>query len=288
MVGRMIVDAHVHLFPRRLAEAVRRWFDEHAWDIRYRLSVAESVRTLREGGIDRAVALPYAHKPGMAAALNQFTLQISREHPEVVPCCTVFPGEDGGEGILDEALAGPFAGAKIHCHVMRIAPDDPRMDAVWRASARHRKPIVIHCGKEPSLKGYGVDVHAFSGAERLRRALDRHPDAIAIVPHLGMDETAGFEALLDQFPNLHLDTTMAITGYFPGCSDEILRRRPDRILYGTDFPNLPYDWRRELDAVHALRLPAADEARILGGNAAVLFGIRANACGSAQGEDHLV
>jgi predicted TIM-barrel fold metal-dependent hydrolase len=271
----VIVDAHVHLFPDRLADAVRRWFDEHAWDIRYRLPIAEAVRTLREGGVDRVVALPYAHKPGIAVALNDFTLQIAREHREVVPCCTVFPGEDGDERMLDEALSGPFAGVKIHCHVMRIAPDDPRMDAVWRASTRHRKPIVIHCGKEPALRGYGVDVRAFSGAAPLRRALERHPEAIAIVPHLGFDETDAFEALFDAFPNLYLDTTMAITGYFANAPDgEILRRRPRRVLYGTDFPNLPYHWRRELEAVRALRLPPDDEARILGGNAIELFGIQ--------------
>ncbi|MFL5398303.1 MAG: amidohydrolase, partial [Myxococcales bacterium] len=84
----MIVDAHVHLFPDRLAEAIRRWFSEHAWEIRYQIGVEEAVRTLREGGIDRMVALPYAHKPGMARALNDFTLSIAREHPEIVPCCT--------------------------------------------------------------------------------------------------------------------------------------------------------------------------------------------------------
>src|SRR5256885_9903610 len=106
----MIVDAHTHLFPDRLAEAMRRWFSEHAWEIRYRIGVAEAVKTLREGGVGRMVALPYAHKPGMARALNDFTLVISREHPEIVPCCTVFPGEEGAEEILEEALAGPFAG----------------------------------------------------------------------------------------------------------------------------------------------------------------------------------
>ena len=52
-----------------------------------------------------------------------------------------------------------------------------------------------------------------------------------------------FEAMLDAFPNLYLDTTMAISGYFPNAADvEMLRRRPDRILYGTDYPNLPYEW----------------------------------------------
>jgi uncharacterized protein len=269
----VIVDAHVHLFPDRLADAIRRWFDTHAWSIEHRLGVDECVATLKAGGIDRMVALPYAHKPGIAQALNDFTAAVAARHPEVWPCCTVFPGEEGDERILDEALSGVFRGVKIHCHVMRIAPDDPRLDAVWRASARHRKPVTIHCGPEPALAGYGVNTRDVSGAARLRRALDRHPDAIAIVPHLGVDESALFEQMLATHPGLYLDTTMAITGYFPYQPDvEIVRRHPDRILYGTDFPNLPYAWDRELKAVRAFRLPPADEAKVLGGNAERLFG----------------
>jgi predicted TIM-barrel fold metal-dependent hydrolase len=269
----MAIDAHVHLFPDRLAQAVRRWFDEHAWSIEHRIGVDECVAKLRAGGIDRMVALPYAHKPGMARALNDFTAQIAARHHSVIPCCTVFPGEEGAEEILEEALSANFRGVKIHSHVMRVAPDDPRLDAVWRASARHRKPVVIHCGPEPASAGYGVDVKQFSGADRLRRALERHPDAIAIVPHLGFDQSDQFEAMLADYPNLHLDTTMAICGFFPGGPDvEILRRHPGRILYGTDFPNIPYAWDRELRALRALKLPPADEEKILSGNALRLFG----------------
>ena len=169
---------------------------------RDRSGVDEGVRTLVGGGVDRMVALPYVHKPGLARALNDFTLDVSRRHPEVLPCCTVFPGEEGAEDILEQALSGPFRGVKIHSHVMKIAPDDPRLDAVWRASARWRKPVVIHCGPEPALPGYGVDPRAVSGADRLQRALDRHPDAIAVVPHLGFDDTPRFEAMLPAYPNL--------------------------------------------------------------------------------------
>ncbi|MGZ6125907.1 MAG: amidohydrolase family protein [Myxococcales bacterium] len=269
----MIVDAHVHLHPDRLAEAIRRWFDTHAWSIRYRSGVDEAVRTLREGGVQRMVALPYVHKPGLARALNDFTLELARRHAEVLPCCTVFPGEEGEEEILEQALSGPFRGVKIHSHVMKVAPDDARLGAVWRASERFRKPVVIHCGPEPALHGYGVDTRAVSGADRLRRALDRHPGAVVIVPHLGFDHTGQFEEMLAGYPNLHLDTTMVIGGYFERQPDvEILRRHPDRILYGTDFPNIPYAWDRELRALRALRLPAADEEKILSRNALRLFG----------------
>src|SRR5438067_1391455 len=111
------------------------------------------------------------------------------------------------------------------------------------------------------------------GADRLRRALERHPDAVVIVPHLGFDHTAQFEEMLAHFPNLYLDTTMVDGGDFERQPDlAILRRHPDRILYGTDFPNIPYSWDRELRAIRALRLPAGDEEKILAGNALRLFG----------------
>jgi predicted TIM-barrel fold metal-dependent hydrolase len=184
----------------------------------------------------------------------------------------VFPGEDGASRILDEALAGPFRGVKIHCHVMKIAPDDPRLDPVFAASARYRKPVVIHCGPEPSIEGYGVNTRDVSGAARLRRALQRHPDAIVVVPHLGVDETAQFEAMFAEFAGLYMDTTMMLAGYFPYQPDpDLIRRHPDRILYGSDFPNLPYAWDRELQNIRALKLPADLETRLLGTNAKRLF-----------------
>jgi len=86
----VLVDAHVHLHPGRLAEAIRRWFDTHAWNIQYRSGVDEAVRTLVGGGVDRMVALPYVHKPGLARALNDFTLDVSRRHPRSCPAARSF------------------------------------------------------------------------------------------------------------------------------------------------------------------------------------------------------
>ena len=66
---------------------------------------------------------------------------------------------------------------------------------------------------------------------------------------------------------------MAIADYFPASAPvDLIRSRPERILYGTDFPNLPYAWDRELKRLLALKLPADAEAKILGENALSLFG----------------
>ncbi len=269
----MVIDAHVHLFPDRLADAVRAWFDKNAWPIQYRETATACIARLKAGGIDRAVALPYAHKLGMSRALNDFTLQLSKADPFVVPCCTVYPGEEGNEQLLDEALGRDgYAGVKVHCHVQKVAADDPRLDVVWRASARYQKPVVIHAGPEPAAAGYGFDVRPFSGFARVRRTLEKHAGAILIIPHLGFDEFEGFEALLGEFPNLYLDTTMAIAGYFERKPDlQMIARNPGRILYGTDFPNLPYPWDRELQVLRGLSLPPEVLAQVEGGTAARLF-----------------
>lgn len=269
----MVVDAHVHLLPDRLRKAIYAWFDANAWHIVYDEPAEATIRRMRAGGIDRMVALPYAHRPGMSESLNAYTARLAADHPEVIPCATVFPGEEGEEQILDEALGRlACAGIKIHCHVMKMGPDDPRMEGVWRAAARHRRPLVIHAGREPATPGYGLDVHTVSGAERMRRALDRHPDVEVVVPHLGGDEFEPFERLLEEYPRLYLDTAMVIAGYFPSGPDlGLLKRHPDRILYGTDSPNLPYEWSKELSVIQGLGLASEEEARILGGNALRLF-----------------
>ena len=79
--------------------------------------------------------------------------------------------------------------------------------------------------------------------------------------------------MLAEYPNLYLDTTMVVGPFFERQPDVgILRRHPDRILYGTDFPNIPYEWDHELKALRSLKLPPRDEEEILSGNALRLFG----------------
>lgn len=247
LAGIDVVDAHVHLFPDALFAAIQRWFDANAWPIRYRMTSDGLLDFLEERGVSTVVALHYAHKPGIARSLNEYVLSIAKRRPGVVPTATVLPGEPDAAEILRRALGEGARGVKIHCHVQKVAPDDPRMDDVWREASRAGVPVVIHAGREPSSDAYGVDCRALCSAESTARALERFPDVTCIVPHLGADEVAEYFALLDRFPRLHLDTTMMLAEYFPLRSDlALLERHADRILYGTDFPNIPYPWDREI------------------------------------------
>jgi hypothetical protein len=73
-----------------------------------------------------------------------------------------------------------------------------------------------------------------------------------------------------------LDTTMMLAGYFPYPERwDLLRRFPRRVMYGTDFPNIPYAWDRELVRIAGHGLDRDALAAIVGGNARRFFGIEA-------------
>jgi predicted TIM-barrel fold metal-dependent hydrolase len=94
------------------------------------------------------------------------------------------------------------------------------------------------------------------------------------VPHLGADEFDAYSRLIERYDNLWLDTTMMLAGYFPGITPPDLRTmREDRIMYGSDFPNLPYAWDRELRWLQQANLPEPLLAGVLGENAAAFYGI---------------
>jgi len=185
----------------------------------------------------------------------------------------VLPGEPDARAIAREALETyRLRGLKLHCHVQRVAPDDPRLDEIYRVCAELGRPVLIHAGREPASPAYGIDVRQICSAQAIRRVLERHPDLTLVVPHLGADEVADYGQLLAEFPNLWLDTTMMLADYFPlPPTRAFVERWGDRLLYGSDFPNLPYAWDRELRALGNLDLPDAVRQTIVRDNARRLF-----------------
>ncbi len=268
-----VIDAHVHLFPDPVFEAIWRWFGKHAWPIRYQLKTPEVIRFLLDRGVEKVVALHYSHKPGMAELLNAYIAEVCAQESRVLGLATVLPGEPDAVGILERAFASGLKGVKLHCHVQCFAPDAPQLREIYETCAKHDKPLVMHSGREPASPAYKVDAYAVCAVERVERVLAEHPRLKLCVPHLGADEFEGYEKLLERFDNLWLDTTMMASDYFPlNVPRRLFDCRPERILYGTDFPNIPYAWDREVKKLTSLKLKADHEAALLGQNARLLFG----------------
>ncbi|MCB9672539.1 MAG: amidohydrolase [Alphaproteobacteria bacterium] len=271
-----VVDTHVHLFPDNVFDALWRWFGEHGWDVRYPLYAPAVLDFLFARGVEHVVALHYAHRPGMARDLNRFVAGLAASDPRITGLATVLPGEPDAVSVLEEAFDLGLKGVKLHCHVQCFAVDDDALQPLFALCASRGLPMVVHAGREPKSPAYACDPHLLCSADRVDRALRDHPDLTLVVPHLGADEFDAYDALLDRHEHLWLDSTMMAADFFAGFDDAALalvRKRWDRVLYGTDFPNLPYAWDREVRRLVDLGLPEDRLAAVLGGNAARVWGL---------------
>ena len=270
-----IVDAHTHLFPDPIYRALERWFDKHAWSIRFRAGADEVVQELARAGASRVVALVYAHKPGMAEALNGYLSQLCKRTPAVIGVGTVLPGEPDARRVVRDAITvHRLRGIKLHCHVMGMAIDDPRVLEVLAECEQLRVPAVVHCGRAPAAEGYPVATATICSAARTERVLRALPQLRLVVPHVGMDETDQYLALLDAHEHLHLDTAMACAEYFDAPIEwAAIERHADRILFGSDFPIVPYESGRELGVLARRIVSDAAFRRITRDNARAFWAI---------------
>ena len=271
-----VIDAHVHIFPRGIFSAVRSWFDEHAWHIRYQLRSFEIFDFLLSRGVKHIIALQYAHKPGMSRKLNTYMVEKCKAYKnQVTGMATVFPGEDDAILILQEAFDSGLGGLKLHAHVQCFDMNAQHMHRLYECCQIYEKPVVMHVGREPKSNAYSCDPYQLCSAEKLEHVLTDFPNIKFCVPHLGFDEMLAYREMIEKYDNLWLDTTMAITDYFPMEEEADLGDyRSDRVIYGSDFPNIPYAWDRELKALKGQNISRNALEKITHKNAMEFFNLQ--------------
>ena len=270
-----IIDVHTHFMPKRVMDKVWAYFDGagpllgREWPVRYRTDEAERLNTLRQFGVRRFTSLVYPHKPDMAAWLNEWAADFARSTPDCVATATFYPEPDAHR-YVEDAIRGGAQIFKAHIQVGDYDPNHPLLDDVWGMVDDAHLPMVIHCGSGPRPG-------QFTGPGPIRRLLQGHPRLKLIIAHMGMPEYREFLDIAEEFKNVRLDTTMVFMPFteeiMPFPTDEIPRlcALGDRILWGSDFPNIPYSY---ADALYALtRLDVDDDwlRAVLYHNGAQLF-----------------
>ncbi|MCG8614937.1 MAG: amidohydrolase [Desulfobacterales bacterium] len=268
------IDAHVHVFPDGIFSAIRDWFDTYAWQIRYRMKSRELIAFLLDRGISRVTALQYAHKPGMAGFLNDYMVDLVQTFPgRVYGMATVFPGEKDAVSLLNTAFDRGLTGVKLHAHVQCFDMNSPEMDPIYSVCRERGKPMVMHVGREPKSEHYRCDPYAICRADKLEKVLKAYPGLKICVPHLGFDEIDPYRRLIREYDTLWLDTAMVLTDYFPETArGDFSDYRLDRVMYGSDYPNIPYAWDRELIWLSRAGLSADDLDQVAYRSAEGFFG----------------
>lgn len=262
-----MIDIHTHLHPPRLFAAIRRWFAERSeWDLTLAPTEPHAVAAvLRAAGVQRFVFCSYAHKAGMARELNAWLARTSEELGGYgLPLGTVHPDDSEYVADVRMALDAGCIGLKLHEDVQRLAADDARLDPVYAELAARDAFLLVHAGAIPWRYVPG------DGLARITRVLERHPLLTVVVAHYGVPDTAQYYALMDRHPSLYLDTTMIFAPDSPMLAPDVASlagTRPERVLYGTDYPNVPHPYASEREGLERLRLNDAAMHAILHGNA---------------------
>ena len=266
-----IIDFHVHLFPDGFFNAIWRYFEEHlAVNIRYKLHYRESVACLRERGVGPIVYSNYAHKKGVARVLNDWNLRVLDEIPDLYCFAAYHPDDDDAPAMAARLLDHPkILGVKLQLVVQQLSPCDSRFFPLYRMFIERKKRVLLHVGTGP------VRASALVGAAHFKELLDRFPDLPANIPHMGGLEFEAFLGLLDPHPGLYLDTSYSFvpqTPYRFHLGNDCLERYKDRILYGSDFPNLIHPREDEIEHLLSLDLSEDFYAKVFRDNGGKLIG----------------
>jgi uncharacterized protein len=234
----MIIDCHCHAGAGDATTA--------PWNSTVKLE--PFLTRARQAGIQRTVVFPLFTTDSRRA--NRELAQVIRAHPgRLIPFAWINPRADRRRVrmLVDEAIGRlGFRGIKVHGSQALPGRE------VCEAAARHRVPIL-------------VDV--FGRAEVVDMLAPAFPQVDFIIPHFGSfaDDWRAQQRVAEQiakYPNVYADTSGVRR--FEYLEQGVRNAGANKVLFGTDGP-----WLHpavELAKVRALRLPARQEAAILGNN----------------------
>jgi len=247
-----IVDFHTHLFPDKLIDAIwGKFLNDYNWDVIYRLYHRECIDFLKRHHVSHIVYSNYAHKKGVAEGLNRWNRSVLDEFPHLYCFAAIHPDDENCMEIAKNIISHPkVLGFKLQHLVQHFYPYDERLFPIYDLVMEKDKRILFHVGTGPVASPY-------VGIQHFEKLLKTYPDIPANVAHMGAFECREFMDLLDDHSDLYFDTSFA---FFNGMDmgfnldPSYLEKNKDRIVYGSDFPNLIFPREEEIDTLVSLGL----------------------------------
>jgi len=215
----MRYDVHTHAFHPKIADKVVAQLYDH-----YHIPVTG------DASLDRVVVHSAATAPAQVIPANDWALELTRTHPEVIAFGAVHPGYADWEAELDRLREAGVPGIKLHPEFQSFWLDDPALEPIIEA-AQKDFVFMIHVGDRlPPDQNPSCPF-------KLARLADRFPRARIIAAHLGgyLHWQWVLEALEGR--DLWLDTSSTLSFIDDATLDAILAAWPrERLLFGSDYP----------------------------------------------------
>lgn len=234
--------------------------------------VAGYLREMNEAGVRTVVNLD----GGWGAQLTETLDALDNSHPDrfLTFALINFDGIDDADWSdretrrLEESFRVGAKGLKFHKSLGltirykngRLMPvDDPKLDPIWAACGKHKRPVMIHSGDPAAFftpldknneRWHELNEHPdwlFYGERfpplneilaQLMRVVAKHPETTFICAHFGCnaEDLATVAKWLDAYPNMFVDIDARISelGRQPYTARRFFLKYQDRIMFGTD------------------------------------------------------
>jgi len=246
----------------------------------WRESVEGIIRSMEEGGVDKAVLQAEYGGTGDYHALNDATYRIAKAHPDKFPvyfmCLNPLIDEDMVKVLERGVKEQGFKGLNFQAFAVRVSSTDSRFWPVYAKCQELGLIVAIH-----SSISFNVDRPLYySHVCHLDEIACDFPELMLVANHGGWPWVTEMIAVAWKHPNVYIELGAVAPKYIgtPGTGWEPVMRYGDsllqnQVLFATDSMLPPKRCVSETKA-----LPLKDEVKVkwLGGNAARLLGFETN------------
>jgi hypothetical protein len=238
------LDIHSHAFHPKIAEKVLRQLETHYGITPVGTGLASDLLArLDAAGIERAAVHAAATAPAQVIPANNWSIELARSEPRLIPFGTIHPGFEDFETELSRLERAGIQGIKIHADFQGFRLDDPLLRPILEAMSG-RFVALFHVGDRlpPALNP--------SCPAKLAAIRRDFPGLTIVAAHLGgylhwaeaLEHLAGTDIFLDTSSSL------------PFIGDDLLRaildrHSPEQVFFGSDYPL--FDPARELESLRS-------------------------------------
>ena len=277
-------DIHVHL--------THRWFGAERGPV----TADVLLRWMDANDVERAAVLPLVSPEAFwYPVTSEFVIAEAGRHPDrLIPFCAIDPRTLGThltetKQVVDMLNRYIDAGARgFGEHKALLDIDDPLNMKLYEACSKAKLPVLFHLDNranmdKPGLPGLAKVLKAFPELVMIGHGKGwwasiagglAQPDLHVGYPAGPVAPGGAIDALMDRFPNLYGD--LSSSGAHALLRDRefggaFLRRRANRLLFGTDFYDLKQKSFPQFDLFRTFAVNAKEREKIAHTNAAQLL-----------------
>lgn len=267
----MIIDAHAHIFPDKIAEKAAAGIGGfyEGFTVEGSGTLGELLEKGAEAGVDRFIVQSVASVPAQVEPINNFISESVRKYPaQLIGFGAMHPEYHDISGEIERIISLGLRGIKLHSDFQDFSIDDERAFPIYEV-AQGRLPILFHTGDPRSDR---------SSPERLLNVVKRFPKLTVIGAHFAgwsmwEKSTKLFREYLENNPDspVYTDCSSSLYAMTPEHAAALIREfGVRRVMWGTDYPM--WNAKEELARFAKLPLTESEKSLVLGENALKLLG----------------